>query len=45
MKYLDPFTASLEITSLRKYVSTDYIPKRGVIPSKTQPKYKQKKKE
>ncbi|MFK8269891.1 hypothetical protein [Capnocytophaga stomatis] len=45
MKYLNPFDYYLELKNIRKYVSTDYIPKRGVIPSKTQPKYKQKKKE
>lgn len=43
MKYLNPFETSLEITNIRKYISTDYIPRRGVIPQKTKPKYKQKK--
>lgn len=43
MKYLNPFETSLEITNISKYVSDDYFPKRGVVPEKIKPKYKQKK--
>lgn len=43
MKYLNPFDYYLELKNIRKYVSDDYFPKRGVIPQKIKPKYKQKK--
>ena len=42
MKYLNPFENYLELKNIRKYVSEDYILKRGVKPQKLKPKYKQK---